>query len=75
MLTNTKNYISETVQPAIQSARNVVEPAVQTARTVVDPMVQTATAVKDYGLEKVEELVKGRKQDTTTGKNLLLIIR
>lgn len=70
MLTNTKNYINDTVQPAVQSARNVVEPAMQSARTVVDPMVQTATAVKDYGLEKVEELVKGKKQETTPGRNL-----
>lgn len=78
MYTNTKNYINDTVQPAVQSAqhfvepavetaRNIVEPAMESARHIVEPMVQTAVAAKDYGLEKVEELVKGKKFDITTG--------
>lgn len=81
MYENTKNYINETVQPAVQTARNIVEPtverakhivepAVETAKGIVEPMIETAkhtaVAAKDYGLEKVEELVKGKKPDATT---------
>lgn len=56
MLENTKNYINDTVTPAVQTASILVQPA-----------VQGAVAVKDYGVEKVEELLKGKKQDKTTG--------
>ncbi|GLV36100.1 Lipid storage droplet-1 [Carabus blaptoides fortunei] len=58
MLANTKNYINDTVTPAVQTASILVQPA-----------VQGAVAVKDYGVERVEELLKGKKQDKTADEN------
>lgn len=39
MLANTKNYINETVTPAMQTAKDVMQPAVQTATQLKDTCV------------------------------------
>lgn len=42
MYNSTKEYVSNTVGPAVQTARNLVEPAVKGAKNIVEPMVQPA---------------------------------
>lgn len=83
MYNNTKEFVTSTVTPAVQSAcskaqpaiqaaqnvvcpvyqgaKNAVEPAVSNARSIVEPLVQpavdTAFAIKDYGTQKVGEIL------------------
>ena len=68
MYTTTKDYVNNKIQPAIQTARGVVDPAVQVAMQVMEPAVKMAEpivqpamvkacALKDYGYQKVEELL------------------
>lgn len=38
--TNTKDYVTSHVNPAVESARAYVEPAVKTAKDIVEPVVE-----------------------------------
>ncbi|KAK4886662.1 hypothetical protein RN001_002933 [Aquatica leii] len=61
MYTTTKDYVSNKIQPAVDAAKHVVEPAVNSVRGIAEPYIQpavdTACAIKDYGYQKVGEIL------------------
>ncbi|KAF5302924.1 hypothetical protein FQA39_LY02104 [Lamprigera yunnana] len=72
MYTTTKEYVSNKIQPAVQTAKNIVEPAVEVAyhvvepavnsvRVIAEPYVQPAVecvcALKDFGCQKMNEIL------------------
>ncbi|KAF2894689.1 hypothetical protein ILUMI_11485, partial [Ignelater luminosus] len=62
----------QAVEPAVQAAKTAVEPCVQSARQIAEPLVQPALekayALKEYGTQKVEELLHRNNQDTEADK-------
>ncbi|KAJ8929507.1 hypothetical protein NQ314_017800 [Rhamnusium bicolor] len=55
---STKEYVNNTVAPAVQSACAYVEPAVKTARDIVEPAVQSAKDVVEPVIEKARGIVE-----------------
>ncbi|KAJ3658781.1 hypothetical protein Zmor_010502 [Zophobas morio] len=69
MYTTTKDYVNNTVtpaigaayayvEPAVKSAYEKIEPAVETAKTVVEPAVEKAKVIVEPAVEKAKTLVE-----------------
>jgi len=58
MYTTTKDYVSNTVGPAVQSARAVVEPAVQSARDAMEPAVQAAKNAVEPAVQTARQMAE-----------------
>lgn len=87
MYTNTKDYVSKAVTPAMDTACSVVQSAMQTTQNVVCPVYQgaisaveplvhpavdKACSIKDYGTQKMEELLQFNKHSGTTEEGIVV---
>ncbi|RZC42522.1 Perilipin domain containing protein [Asbolus verrucosus] len=57
MYNTTKDYVNNTVTPAVGTAYSYVEPAVKTAYEKIEPAVQTAKTVVEPAMEKAKTIV------------------
>ncbi|XP_044254862.1 lipid storage droplets surface-binding protein 1-like isoform X1 [Tribolium madens] len=58
MYTTTKDYVNNTVTPAVGAAYSYVEPAVKSAYEKIEPAVQTAKTAVEPAVEKAKILVE-----------------
>lgn len=58
MYISTKEYVTTTVTPAVQSACAVVQPAMKTAYTVVEPAVQAAKHVVEPAVQSARQIAE-----------------
>ncbi|XP_018572934.1 lipid storage droplets surface-binding protein 2 isoform X2 [Anoplophora glabripennis] len=56
--TSTKEYIHNTITPALEQAYSYAEPAVKTAKDIMEPAVQSAKNIVEPAVEKAKSLME-----------------